>query len=510
MKTESTAPAATVAAGTGQQANLTGVLAVAIIVAIFLLFPQYSIHIIARFTRYSTDRFGLAIVLFSSLMVVLSLLVSLSPLGRLRLGGAEAKPEFGVFSWLAMLFTCGMGSGLIFWGVAEPVFHFANLPAFAAVQGGGADAALALTYFHWGVHAWSIYALAALAVGWFGFNRGRSLRISAAFTARQNHSAFRLMDWLAVLAIVFGVAGTFANAIALIQTGLEHTIAPDIGSVVFRYGTMLLIAILFTGSSVLGLHRGIKRLSQFNVVLMLALLAAVVLLVNPLNVLNRLFTSTISYLTVLPAVSFSIAQASRGWSLDWTVIYIVWWVAWTPFVAPFIARISHGRTVRQFLLSVIGIPTLASMVWFSAFGGMALEQSFADGAIQAVQNDYTQGLFYFFAQLSAGGVPLGQTLTLLAVLLLITFLITSADSALLICTMLAGNGGNREKTLWAALLVALSMALMYINDVDLNKQVAIAGAIPFALVMSAQVAVVLKDMAQAVRTTPEGKRKPKQ
>lgn len=476
--------------------NPIGIIIVALIVVTFLLFPEYSIDIIANFTQYSIEQFGLAIVIFASITVLLAVLISISPLGALRLGGTEATPEFGLFSWIAMLFTCGMGSGLIFWGIAEPVYHYAGLPNFAkAIGADTTDTALALTYFHWGIHAWSIYALAGLAIAWFSLNRGRSWHISATFTDKAHGSPWRLVDWVAVLAIIFGVAGTFANAIALIQTGVEQTIAPGIGSVTFRYTTILLVAVLFAGSSILGLHKGIKRLSQFNMLLMLALLVAAITIISPLGVIERLLSSTTTYLAILPTVSFSIAEESRGWSLGWTVIYIIWWVAWTPFVAPFIARISRGRSVRQFLLAVIVIPTLASMVWFSAFGGMALQQSFANGIIAAVQNDYTQGLFYFFEQL-----PMGNVLAIASIILLVTFLITSADSAVLVCTLLAGNEGTKGKIVWSSLLVALSMALMYINNVDLNKQVAIAGAIPFALVMLVQVVVMLVDMVKAVKT----------
>lgn len=466
-----------------------GIILVILIIAVFLCFPRYSTDWIAQFTQYCIEHFGLGVLLFSTAMVVLAILISFSPLGRLRLGGEAAVPEFGLLSWFAMLFTCGMGSGLIFWGVAEPVFHVAALPDFASVQGGGVDEALALTYFHWGIHAWSIYALSGLAIAWFAFNRGRSLHISATFG--EQNSWLRLLDWLAILAIIFGVAGTFANAIALIQTGVQATVSPHIGSVGFRYTAILLVAVCFTLSSVFGLYKGIRRLSLFNLILMLFLLVVVILLMNPLCVVERLFASTLAYVKILPEVSFQLAEQKRAWSLGWTVIYTIWWVAWTPFVAPFIARISRGRSVRQFLLAVIVIPTLASMVWFSTFGGMALEQPFADGVIKAVQNDYTQGLFYFFEQL-----PVGNGLAIIAMILLVTFLITSADSAVLVCTLLAGNENYRGKILWAALLVALSMALIYINDVDLNKQVAIAGAIPFALVMMVQVVVMMWDMVK--------------
>ncbi|QIZ78935.1 BCCT transporter [Ferrimonas lipolytica] len=464
------------------------------LIALVIFFPRYSINVIADYTQSFIEQFGLALLLFSTVMVLLTLAISVSPLGKLRLGGAQAKTEFSTLSWLAMLFTAGMGSGLIFWGIAEPLFHFANPPAFVDAGNNSKDTALAITYFHWGIHAWSIYAMAGLAVAWFSFNRGRSMHISSSFSAKSNQSRYRFVDWMAIIAILFGVAGTFANTIALVQTGLQQTVSAEIGSVLFRYGLILLIALLFTGSSILGLHRGIKRLSLFNTMLMLVLVSVVFVSFSPLETLNTIVSSTTSYLSLLPEVSFSINDESRQWSLGWTIIYLVWWVAWAPFVGPFIARISKGRSIRQFLLSAVWVPTIASIVWFSAFGGSALEQPFAQQVIDAVNQDYTQGLFRFFQQIS-----FGEVLSIAAIVLLITFIITSADSALLVCCMLGGDEGNKSKIVWAALLVSLSMALIYINDVDLNKQVAIAGALPFTLVMIGQVISMAVDMVRYQR-----------
>lgn len=465
-----------------------GMLILGIIMLTFLIFPNYSIHYIADFTQYCINKFGLEIILFSTLMGLLAIVISLSPVGKWKIGGEDSTPEFGTFSWLAMLFTCGMGSGLIFWGIAEPLFHTSNMPAFSSLDKTSHDSALALTYFHWGIHAWSIYALGALAVAWFGFNRKRSLHISSSFTEKKT-GLWRLVDWLAIAAIIFGVAGTFANSTALVQTGLEQTVDPNIGSVVFRYGFILVLAFLFTFSSVLGLHRGIKRLSQFNTWLMLGFVAVMFFIFNPIDILKTAFTSTLEYVKLLPEVSFTIPAESKGWSTGWSVIYMVWWIAWTPFVAPFIARISRGRSIRQFLVCVVFVPTLASIIWFSAFGGSALSQPYLSELTTAINQDYTQGLFQFFEHL-----PFGFYLSLVAILLLVTFIITSADSALLVCGMLSDNESTKNKVMWAVLLVILSMALIYINDVDLNKQVAIAGALPFALVQLGQVVSMFIDM----------------
>ncbi len=467
----------------------TSIIVIASLVLLLVLFPDISIAYIANLTQYVIDQFGLGLVLFSTAMVLLTLGISLSPLGKLRLGGATSTPEFSTSSWIAMLFTAGIGSGLIFWGIAEPVFHASNLPVFAQGLGDDIDTSLALTYFHWGIHAWAIYGIAGLVIAWFSYNRNRSLHISSAFTTKRQRGILRLVDWMAIIAILFGIAGTFANTIALIQTGLEKTLSVSIDSVAFRYSLLIGIAVMFTSSSLLGLQRGVKHLSQFNMALMVALMVVVFLLIDPLQTMVRMASSSSSYLSILSKVSFTIDPQSRDWSLGWSVTYLVWWVAWAPFVGPFIARISKGRTIRQFLGCVVIIPTLASIFWFSIFGGAALEHTLASQITESVNQDYTQGLFFFFEQL-----PLSTMFSMTAMILLITFIITSADSALLVCDMLIDSDSKRSKILWAIILVTLSTSLLYTNDVDLNKQVAIAGALPFTLVIVLQVIAMLRDM----------------
>lgn len=462
---------------------------IGVIIGLLMLFPAHSTGVIAKITMFAIDKLGLAFILFSSLMLIISCIICVSKIGEIKLGGEQARTEFSTFSWLAMLFTAGMGSGLIFWGVAEPAVHYANLPSFASHYEDKLNTALSLTYFHWGFHAWSIYALAGLAVAWFGFNRGRGLTISASFGKHEQKSRFKLLDWLAIISIIFGVAGTFANSIALAETGLQHIFSEEVGSFGLRISLIIIIAGMFVSSSLLGLKKGIKRLSLFNTFLMLAMLLVVLVGLDPLNMLNTTVSSFIAYLKLMPSVSFSIEPASKQWSLDWSVIYIIWWVAWAPFVGTFIARISKGRTVRQFLIGAVCIPTLASVVWFSAFGGEALSQPMANEIVAAVNKDYTLGLFTFFEQL-----PFSQFLSLTAIILLLTFIVTSADSAIIVCCMLSGNEAEKTKIYWSILLVILSVSLIYTNDVNLNKQVAIAGAIPFTLVVLVQVFIMLKDM----------------
>ena len=463
--------------------------AIAVIIFVFVSFPQVTISYLANLTQLAIDQFGLGLLLISSFMVLLVIGLSISPVGKIRLGGELSTPEFSTSSWLAMLFTAGMGSGLIFWGIAEPSFHAANLPVFAQNLGDNTDTALAITYFHWGIHAWAIYAITALAIAWFSYNRKRTLHISSTFTSKSKRGWYSVVDWMAVIAIIFGVAGTFANAIALIQTGLEQTFSRSIDSFSFRYSLLIAIAILFTASSLLGLQKGIKRLSLFNTVIMLAMVIAVFVLIDPIRTLIRITSSSLAYIQLLPKVSFSIEPQSHSWSLGWTITYLVWWIAWAPFVGPFIARISRGRTIRQFLACVVLIPTLASIIWFSTFGGASLDSDFSSKVIGSVSKDYTQGLFVFFEHL-----PLSQIFSIAALILLVTFIITSADSALFVCSMLTNTDSNRAKLIWAIILVLLSASLLYDNDVELNKQIAIAGALPFTFIVVLQVFILIKDI----------------
>ncbi|MGY0399995.1 MAG: BCCT family transporter [Ostreibacterium sp.] len=449
---------------------------------IFLIFPQYSITYLSKFTHWVSVAFDNTILRFSSFVLLMCLAIIISPLGARKLGDAEDNPEFNFFSWVAMLFTAGMGSGLIFWGVAEPVFHYANPPAITPIGSSPENTALALTYFHWGIHAWSLYAISGLMIGWVAFVKKRPMRISAIFTDNSEAGWWVIVDVVAVLAILFGVAGTLANTMALVQTGVEQIFAITFSGATFRFIMTLVIVVLFSLSSMLGLKQGIKRLSQFNILLMLLLFTSVMMFDPIGSFLTRIFDSTWAYFKLLPQVSFSVIENSRKWSQDWTIIYLIWWIAWAPFVGPFIARISRGRSIRQFLFCTIIIPTFASIIWFSGFADSVFNAENTKIIIDSVNNDYTQGLFTLFAQL-----PMGKFFSAIALLLLITFVITSADSALYVTGLFTNNLSVKNKLAWSSVFLAVSLALISINDVDLNKQIAISGAIPFTLIMFFQI-----------------------
>lgn len=462
---------------------------------LFISFPDTSISYVSAMTHFATHEMGLAYVLFTSCLVLICVLLVCLPIGKSVIG-QQAEPDFSFASWICMLFAAGMGSGLVFWGVAEPLSHFAHSPDFAKDIVDPQARVLALTYYNWGVHAWSIYAIAAVVMGWFAFNKGRSMNVSASFDIHT--PGIKAFDIMAVIAILFGIAGTLANSIALVETGVgqlfpEHTLGQS-----FRVGILLVIAFGYTVSSVLGINKGIKYFSAFNISFMLLMLVCVMLFSAPLRVLSTMFDSVLTYIQLLPRIMFSIDEASKEWTAGWSITYFLWWIAWAPFVGPFIARISRGRSIRQIVVCTVFIPTMASILWFSSFTSGVFELSNFSALVAATSSDYTQGLFMFFAQMRWG-----EWLSLAAVVLLVTFVISSVDSAIYVIAILTKANTLKTKLVWSFILVTLAITLLFKNNPDLNKQIAIVGAVPFTLILALQVMAFLRSVAQQPPMQPK-------
>ncbi|RJG47725.1 BCCT family transporter [Motilimonas pumila] len=455
---------------------------------IFISFPDTSILLVSNMTHFATHDLGLAYVLFTSFLVLVCALLICLPIGKIVIG-ERSQPEFSFFSWLCMLFAAGMGSGLVFWGVAEPLSHFAHGPEFAKGIADPQARVLALTYYNWGIHAWSIYAIAAVVMGWFAFNKGRSMNVSASFDA--NTPGIKGFDIIAVIAILFGIAGTLSNSIALVETGVGQLLPEQTLGQTFRVGILIVVAVGYTLSSVLGLNKGIKYFSAFNISFMILMLICVMIFSAPLSVLHTVFESVLSYLQLLPHIMFSIDDASKEWTAGWSVTYFLWWIAWAPFVGPFIARISRGRSIRQIVTCTVLIPTFASILWFSSFTSGVFELSNFNELVAATSSDYTQGLFMFFAQMQWG-----HWLSFAAVLLLVTFVISSVDSAIYVIAMLTATDSLKTKLVWSFILIALAITLLFKNNPDLNKQIAIVGAVPFTLILGLQVLAFIRSVYQ--------------
>nr|XP_061812007.1 glycine betaine transporter BetL-like [Nerophis lumbriciformis] len=480
--------------------HLSGKISFGIACALALIIgwqPLLVTEYLAGWTDLVIDQLGVGFLWTGTAMLLTGLTLALTPIGRLRLGQDDGQPEFSRLSWMAMLFATGMGSGLVFWGVAEPLTHYANPP-----QGSGADNALALTFFHWGLHAWAIYAMAGLVIAYFAFRHRQGFTIAAPLTAtlarvvpiQAAQFVGGLATLLAILAVIFGVAGTLANGVILLRSGMV-ALGLSAGALqVVQFGLLALLSGAFLTSARSGLSRSIRWLSLVNLSLAAGLFAYLFILLEPLDLISRLFTSSAVYLRSLPAWSLQLieTESGHGWAHGWTITYLIWWIAWTPFVGVFIARISRGRTIREYLLAVILVPTIVSVLWFTTFGGGAISFDQAnDGLLQSeLMVDYTRPLFVWLNQL-----PLGVVLQLVSVVLLFVFLVTSADSAAYVLGMLGSNGNpepsNRSKLGWGALTVLIAASLLVRNDVDINKAVAIVGAIPFTVILWLQVLALL-------------------
>lgn len=429
------------------------------------------------------------LVVFITLSFLLYL--AFGRLGSLRIGGEDAEPEFSNASWMAMLFAAGMGIGLVFWGAAEPVSHFITPPEGLPPQSmEAARAAMRYVFFHWGLHPWAIYALIGLAMAWFQFNRNGRGQISDLLQpligAHHRGWMGTVVDVAAVVATAIGVATTLGFGTIQIAAGLERVFG--IHSDVPTQLTIIAVAfVLYMASTTSGVQRGIKWLSNINLGLA-ALLLALVLVLGPTGFIFDTFTTTLGgYLNQLVTMSLRMSPFSGStWVADWTIFYWAWWIAWAPFVGSFIARVSRGRTIREFVLGVVIAPTVLGFLWFSVFGGTALwSQIFGHVDLaQALGNGYETVLFTMFDSLPMPGV-----LSVIALLLLMIFFVTSADSAVLVLASMstdqAGDPPLARRITWGVAIALIAAVLLLAGGLDALQGMITIAALPFALLMLA-------------------------
>jgi len=486
-----------------------------------LLFPHAATQAISSATAAAMQWLDTPILWLTTALLLLCLVLAAGPWGKLRLGAADEQPEFGTASWLAMLFAAGMGSGLVFWGVAEPLTHWVDPPPGALGESSPQGMAFAATYFHWGLHAWAIYAIAGLAIAWFSYRHGAAEAPSGALRTGLHgllpdavlQKLGALADVLAIVAVVFGVAAALANGTLLLHQGLGQASNLDTNRSV-AYGIILLaMAVAFLASASSGLRRGIRWLSAGNMLLAVLLMLLVIFNANQGAIVQALAQGIEQYLKILGRWSLQVQEADghRDWAHGWTITYLLWWIAWAPFVGVFIARISRGRSIRSFLLGVLGVPVLFSLIWFAVLGGGAMAwDAEHDGRLaQLVQIDYTAPVFAWFKGFPPHTADLGMMMIWMVCLLLFIFLVTSADSAAYVLGML-GSGGdpNPARTaifMWGGLTVLLAAGLLALDSADVNKAVAVVGAIPYAVLLALQVLALLRSFWAELRAkSPNG------
>ncbi|WP_066050871.1 glycine betaine uptake BCCT transporter [Robertmurraya korlensis] len=466
--------------------------------------PNQLEEVTSNIQAFFTDAFGWYYLILVSIILVICLYFLISPVGRIKLGRQDEKPEFSTPTWIAMLFSAGMGIGIVFYGTSEPISHYAiSSPTGEVGTDQAVRDALRFTFFHWGIHAWSIYAIVSLAIGYFQFRHNKSGLISATlqplFGDKMNGMTGKAIDTFSVLATVLGVAASLGFGAMQINGGLAYLFAVP-KTIWMQFIIIAVVTVLFLLSAWSGLGKGIKILSNANMILAGALFLMMFLFGPTLFILN-LFTHSIgTYIQTLPQMSFRIAPLNediRGWINAWTIFYWAWWIAWSPFVGIFIARVSRGRSIREFVFFVLLIPSVIVFLWFSAFGGSAI--ALEHNGIATISNlSPEESLFGVFAN-----YPLSMVASITAMILIGSFFITSADSGTYVLGMMTTNGshhpGNKIKFTWGILLSAIALALLYSGGLQALQNMMIIAALPFSIIIALMTISLIKALREEAR-----------
>ncbi len=452
------------------------------------LFPGPFGEVALRLLRYTTTNFGWFLLLSVFLLTILLVGLAISEFGRIRLGPEGSRPEYSFVTWVAMLFSAGFGAGLVFWGVAEPMSHYFTTP-FATVQAQTPEAArLAMGYafFHWGLSQWSVFAIVGLAVGLLQFRKKRDGLVSTTLEPLigTRPAAKAGVDVLAVIATVMGVATSVGLGVLQIDGGIRAVFGIE-GSLLTQ---MLIVAAMWAAymlSSTTGLRRGIPWLSNLNLGICVVLLVFVFIAGPSVFILNAFVLALGDYLENFVQYSLRLTPYVGGtWVRDWTIFYWAWAIAWSPFVGTFVARVSRGRTIREFIIGVLLIPPLIACIWIAVFGGTALYEDMRHGAgiAEIVNQDVAQALFATYSHL-----PMTQLLSVVSIALIFTFLVTSADSATYVLASMTTLGRLNPpflaKAIWGGLIAVIAAVLLAAGGLTSLQTASLVAALPFTVLL---------------------------
>ncbi|AJY49779.1 MULTISPECIES: BCCT family transporter [Halomonadaceae] len=444
-------------------------------------------------------------ILAANIFVILCIGLIFSPLGKIRIGGADAKPDFTYIGWFSMLFAAGMGIGLMFFGVNEPLTHFGTSfdgGSWAPLAGAEGDAAgaealaMAATIFHWGLHPWAIYAVVALSLALFSFNKGLPLSMRSVFYPILGERVWgwpgHVIDILAVFATLFGLATSLGLGATQAAAGLTYLFdAPesDITMILLIVG----ITIIAIGSILAGVDKGVQLLSKINIAMAAALLFFVIAVGPTLLIATGFFENLWNYAVHLPALSNPFGREDANFSQGWTAFYWAWWISWSPYVGMFIARVSRGRTVREFLISVMLVPFFVSVLWMTTFGGTAIDQYVSQG-IEAVRDAGVDlQLFVMLEQL-----PLSQITSFIAIILVIIFFVTSSDSGSLVIDSITAGGKvdapKPQRVFWAIIEGAIAIALLLGGGLTALQTMAVSTGFPFTIILLVACYAIIKGL----------------
>lgn len=460
------------------------------LVSFAILSPQIANEVFTNVRNFVADKFGWLYMLGVGIFTLFALFLAVSPFGKFRLGPDQSKPTYSNLSWFAMLFSAGMGIGLMFWSVAEPVMHYVSPPVGTAQSIDSAKMAMNILFFHWGLHAWAIYAIVGLVLAYFSFRHGLPLSIRSALYPLIGDKIYgkigHSVDTIAVLGTVFGVATSLGFGVLQINSGLNYLFEIPVG-ITTQIILIALITAIATISVVLGLDGGIKRLSELNLYLAGFLLLFIFLAGPTFFLLNTLIQNIGSYLSNIVFMTFNqySYDTTSSWMSSWTLFYWAWWIAWAPFVGMFIARVSRGRTIREFVIGVLFVPVGFTFIWMTVFGNSALYSIMNEGFTllsTAVSADVSTALFKFLQHF-----PFSSFVSVIAIVLVVTFFVTSSDSGSLVVDTIA-SGGRVNNPVWQRIFWAVSqgivaIALLLAGGLQALQSASIIMALPFVFVM---------------------------
>lgn len=466
-------------------------LVAAFIVIVSLLFPEKTAGTLTSIQNTITVYGGWYYILMAGFIFLLCIYLALSRYGDIKLGPDHSKPEYSRPTWFAMLFSAGLGIALVFYGVAEPVMHFLNPPNMAGSTPEAAKEALNITIFHWGLHAWSIYVIMALILSIYCYRHGLPLMVrSVLYPLIGDRIYGRIGDAVDIFAIcgtVFGVATSMGFGAIQINAGLNHLVPAIPTSLTVQSVLIVLVTLFAMGSVVSGLNKGIKILSNINMTIAVTLMLFVLFVGDTVPVLNIFVQNMGEYLNSLMGKTFNLYayDKSSTWIGGWTVFYWAWWFAWAPFVGMFIARISRGRTIREFVLGVLVVPTLFVALWMTVFGNSAISLILDNGLTEIgeqVSNNVSVALFVFLEQL-----PYSIFTQIVAVCLIVIFFVTSADSGSLVINILSYNGSENPPTwlrvFWTSTIGVIAFVLLYAGGLGALQTMIIVSALPVSIIL---------------------------
>ena len=493
-------------------------LMIIIFVVLTMAFQEQAEPMFGALRGWLTSSLDWFFITAGNIFVVVCLGIAISPLGKVRIGGTQAKPDYSYAGWFSMLFAAGMGIGLMFYGVSEPLSHFSSSMAGTSLENGvrtdwaplGAAAgdetaatklAMAATIYHWALHPWAIYAVLALGLAIFSFNKGLPLTIRSVFYPLLGERIWgwpgHVIDILAVLATMFGLATSLGFGSSQAAAGLHFLFGFPLGD-----ATQIMLVIGITAIAMIsvlaGLEAGVKRLSEINMVLAAVLVLFVIFVGPTLVIVSGFFDNLLSYVEYLPALGNPIDREDANFSQGWTAFYWAWWISWSPFVGMFIARVSRGRSVREFIVSVLIVPSLACILWMTVFGETAIFQVVNDGYKAVTDADLPLQIFYMLEALPLHGIT-----SFVAIVLVVVFFVTSSDSGSLVIDVIASGGKVEspapQRVFWCTFEGLVAIALILGGGAVALQAMAVSTGFPFAIVLLVATVSLIKGLMSEPR-----------